>query len=75
MKFARRYGVAVHQRAFALNIAPRLISSEWIYDWCMVVMEDISNSHETLFEARNRIMHDAIARLQEKVKGMLSRQL
>lgn len=73
VKFARRYGVEAHQRAVALNIAPRLISSEWMYGWCMVVMEDISNSHETLFNARNRITHNSIPHLQKQVKGMLGR--
>ena len=71
VKFARRYGVAAHRKAFMLGIAPKLISSEWIYGWWMVVMDDVSDSHETLFEALNSIRHDAIPRLRNKVKGML----
>ena len=73
VKFTRTYGIAAHQRASALGIAPRLISSEWIYGWCMVVMDDISDSHETLHAARNRIIHDAIPLLRQKVKDMLGK--
>ena len=52
VKFARHYGEAAHQKAFTHNVAPQIISSEWIYDWCMVVMDDASGSYETLCDAQ-----------------------
>ena len=45
-------GEAAHQKAFTHNVAPQIIPSEWIYGWCMVVMDGASGSYETPYDAQ-----------------------
>src|SRR5258706_12402044 len=72
VKFARRYGVAAHQKAHTLGFAPKLMSSEYVHGWYIVVMEDVTTNYETLYDTWNRLRHDDVAPFQQNVKAMMN---
>ncbi len=47
VKFTRRYSQAAHAAAHELGFAPKIVAVNDVYDWTMVVMEDLSASYVT----------------------------
>ncbi|PCH42812.1 hypothetical protein WOLCODRAFT_17947 [Wolfiporia cocos MD-104 SS10] len=52
VKFNLRYSEAAHRAASDLNLAPALCAFNKVFDWYMIVMEDMSAEYTTLWELK-----------------------
>ncbi|EJF56104.1 hypothetical protein DICSQDRAFT_175214 [Dichomitus squalens LYAD-421 SS1] len=52
VKFSRQYSEAAHRAAHALGLAPALHAVNKVYDWYMIVMEDMPTGYTTMWDLK-----------------------
>ncbi|TBU25383.1 hypothetical protein BD311DRAFT_727866 [Dichomitus squalens] len=52
VKFSRQYSEAAHRAAHALGLAPVLHAVNKVYDWYMIVMEDMPAGYTTMWDLK-----------------------
>ncbi|PCH42818.1 hypothetical protein WOLCODRAFT_102647 [Wolfiporia cocos MD-104 SS10] len=72
VKFSVRYSEAAHRAASDLNLAPALCAVNKVFDWYMIVMEDMSAEYTTLFNLRY-CRSVATSRLEEAQKEVIAK--
>jgi 5-methylthioribose kinase len=71
VKFTKRYNLEIHKQFADMNLAPKLIGYDFLYDneWKLIVMEDLTGNEWTnLKELKGNMTTEQIAKLSQNLK-------
>ncbi|KAI9064172.1 hypothetical protein FKP32DRAFT_1591594 [Trametes sanguinea] len=79
VKFSSRYSADAHRAGYAVGLAPALLAINAVYDWIVIVMNDLSAGYSNLWDLKRRKEGEVLAKpsapleeIQEKVLAGLA---